>query len=392
VVKPSKRIAAITGNGSDGWGVFYKARSMMAQGIHITELTIGEHDIRTDPLILEAMYDAAKGGATGYALITGIPELRAEVATRITAQTGVETTSKNVMITPGGQAGLFAAHMAACDPGDIGVFIDPYYATYPTTLRAASVTPFAISAHAENAFCPTYGDLNTAPAGAKSLLVNSPNNPTGTIYDDKTMNDIARFVRERDMWLVSDEVYDTQIWEGRHTSFRAMEGMAERTMVVGSLSKSHAMTGSRLGWVIAPEHMIEMINDLATNTTYGVAGFVQHAGLCALRLGPEFEVQIAAPFRRRRDIALNILRDFQDIGAVPPKGAMYMMLDLRKTGLSGEEFALRLLDERHIAVMPGESFGQAAAGHIRVALTIADDAFAIAFREVCKFAQDLIDG
>ena len=391
-MKPSKRIAAITGNGSDGWGVFYKARSMMAQGIHITELTIGEHDIRTDPVILEAMYDAAKGGATGYALITGIPELRAEVATRITAQTGVETTSKNVMITPGGQAGLFAAHMAACDPGDIGVFIDPYYATYPTTLRAASVTPFAISAHAENAFCPTYGDLNTAPAGAKSLLVNSPNNPTGTIYDDKTMNDIARFVRERDMWLVSDEVYDTQIWEGRHTSFRAMEGMAERTMVVCSLSKSHAMTGSRLGWVIAPEHMIEMINDLATNTTYGVAGFVQHAGLCALRLGPEFEAQIAAPFRRRRDIALNILRDFQDIGAVPPQGAMYMMLDLRKTGLSGEEFALRLLDERHIAVMPGESFGQAAAGHIRVALTIDDDAFAIAFREVCKFAQDLIDG
>jgi len=391
-VKPSKRIAAITGNGSDGWGVFYKARTIMAQGIHITELTIGEHDIRTDPVILEAMYDAAKGGATGYALITGIPELRAEVATRITAQTGVETTSKNVMITPGGQAGLFAAHMAACDPGDIGVFIDPYYATYPTTLRAASVTPFAISAHAENAFCPTYSDLNTAPAGAKSLLVNSPNNPTGTIYDDKTMNDIARFVRERDMWLVSDEVYDTQIWEGRHTSFRAMEGMAERTMVVGSLSKSHAMTGSRLGWVIAPEHMIEMINDLATNTTYGVAGFVQQAGLCALRLGPEFEAQIAAPFRRRRDIALNILRDFQDIGVVPPKGAMYMMLDLRKTGLSGEEFALRLLDERHIAVMPGESFGQAAAGHIRVALTIADDAFAIAFREVCKFAQDLIDG
>lgn len=391
-MKPSKRIAAITGNGSDGWGVFYKARSMMAQGIHITELTIGEHDIRTDPVILEVMYDAAKGGATGYALITGIPELRAEVATRITAQTGVETTSKNVMITPGGQAGLFAAHMAACDPGDIGVFIDPYYATYPTTLRAASVTPFAISAHAENAFCPTYGDLNTAPAGAKSLLVNSPNNPTGTIYDDKTMNDIARFVRERDMWLVSDEVYDTQIWEGRHTSFRAMEGMAERTMVVCSLSKSHAMTGSRLGWVIAPEHMIEMINDLATNTTYGVAGFVQHAGLCALRLGPEFEAQIAAPFRRRRDIALNILRDFQDIGAVPPQGAMYMMLDLRKTGLSGEEFALRLLDERHIAVMPGESFGQAAAGHIRVALTIDDDAFSIAFREVCKFAQDLIDG
>ncbi len=391
-MKPSQRIAAITGTGSDGWGIFYKARTMIARGVDVTELTIGEHDICTDPVILDAMHAAAKGGATGYALIPGIPDLRAEVAARISAQTGVETTSDNVMITPGGQAGLFAAHMAACDPGDTGIFIDPYYATYPTTLRAASIIPFAVTARAENAFCPRYDDLLTAPVDAKSLLVNSPNNPTGTIYDDATMADIARFVKERDMWLISDEVYDTQIWQGAHKSFRALEGMADRTLVVGSMSKSHAMTGSRLGWVIGPTHMIDLINDLATNTTYGVAGFVQHAALHALRLGPKFEEKIAEPFRRRRDIAVDILRDYPDIGTVPPKGAMYMMLDLRKTGLSGEEFALRLLDERHIAVMPGESFGQAASGHIRVALTIADDAFADAFRQVCDFAQSLMHG
>lgn len=365
---------------------------MIAQGVDVTELTIGEHDIRTDPMILDAMHAAAIGGATGYAMINGIAELRAAVAARVHTQSGVPTTPDHVLITPGGQSALFAAHMAACDAGDTAVYIDPYYATYPTTLRAAGLVPHAVLTHAENDFCPRLQDLQQAPKGAKSLLVNSPNNPTGTIYDDATMDGIARFVTERDMWLISDEVYDTQIWQGEHRSFRAMDGMAARTLVVGSLSKSHAMTGSRLGWIIAPPDMIALMNDLATNTTYGVAGFVQLAGLAALRLGPTFEAQIAAPFRRRRDIALDILRDYPDIGTVPPKGAMYIMLDLRKTGLSGEEFALRLLDEKHIAVMPGESFGRAAAGHIRVALTIADDAFADAFRSVCDFAQGIIDG
>jgi arginine:pyruvate transaminase len=163
--------------------------------------------------------------------------------------------------------------------------------------------------------------------------------------------------------------------------------MAGRTVVVGSMSKSHAMTGSRLGWVIAPEPVAEAITTLATNTTYGVPAFIQDAALFALTQGADFETRIAEPFRRRREIALKRLQGSNAVRPVPPGGAMYLMLDIRATGLSGNDFAEALLAEERIAVMPGESFGQAAAGHVRVAMTIADADFDEAISRLARFAE-----
>jgi arginine:pyruvate transaminase len=191
------------------------------------------------------------------------------------------------------------------------------------------------------------------------------------------------------MWLISDEVYDSQVWEGRHLSPRALPGMAERVLVVGSMSKSHAMTGSRVGWIVGPEAAIDALAVLATHTTYGVPGFVQDAAEYALSRGAGFEAEVAAPFRRRRDIAMALVGGQDVVRAVPAGGAMYVMLDIRATGLSGEVFSDRLLDAARIAVMPGESFGAAAAGHVRVALTIPDDAFAAAFGRILTFAAEL---
>ena len=388
----SKRIQQITTDGSDGWEILYKSRAMIAKGQDVLELTIGEHDIRTDPKILAAMHQSALGGHTGYASVPGTPELRRAVAARVQERTGVPTSHKNVLITPGGQAGLFAAILCATDPGDGVVHLDPYYATYPTSIRAASCVPMPIKTGPENDFQPSAADLATRPEGARAFLMNSPNNPTGTVYSTETMEAVAQYVQSNDLTLISDEVYDTQIWSGAHVSPRALPNMAERTIVIGSMSKSHAMTGSRIGWVIAPEGAIENMIDLATNTTYGVAGFVQDAALFALSQGEVFEEKIAASFKRRREIALSILQGFPNIPMIAPRGGMYLMLDVRKTGLSGIEFANRLLDERSIAVMPGESFGDSAAGHIRVAMTITDDRFGDALRGLCEYAESLMHG
>ena len=388
----SKRIQQITTDGSDGWEILYKSRAMIAKGQDVLELTIGEHDIRTDPKILAAMHQSALGGHTGYASVPGTPELRRAVAARVQERTGVPTSHKNVLITPGGQAGLFAAILCATDPGDGVVHLDPYYATYPTSIRAASCVPMPIKTGPENDFQPSAADLATRPEGARAFLMNSPNNPTGTVYSTETMEAVAEYVQSNDLTLISDEVYDTQIWSGAHVSPRALPNMAERTIVIGSMSKSHAMTGSRIGWVIAPEGAIENMIDLATNTTYGVAGFVQDAALFALSQGEVFEEKIAASFKRRREIALSILQGFPNIPMIAPRGGMYLMLDVRKTGLSGIEFANRLLDERSIAVMPGESFGDSAAGHIRVAMTITDDRFGDALRGLCEYAESLMHG
>jgi len=163
--------------------------------------------------------------------------------------------------------------------------------------------------------------------------------------------------------------------------------MAQRTLVVGSRSKSHAMTGSRCGWLIGPEEVIAHLITFATHTTYGVPGFIQDASVFALTQGAAFEEHIAAPFRRRRAIAARVLEGQNAARAIPAQGAMYIMLDIRATGLSGDAFADALLDTHHIAVMPGEGFGAAAAGHIRVAMTIDDAAFEAAMTTLVTFAR-----
>ena len=394
----SNRITTLLGGteagGSDGWEVFIKARQMIKAGTPVTELTIGEHDIRTAAPILQHMHAKALGGHTGYAMVPGTDHLRETVAKRVTERTGVPTGPENVLITPGGQSALFATHSAVCDPGDTALYLDPYYATYPGTIRGVGAVPHAIATRASDAFQPRKSDLEAAISqtkGAKSLLINSPNNPTGTVYSREVLQGIAETCIAHDLWLISDEVYDTQVWEGEHISPRALPDMAARTLVIGSMSKSHAMTGSRCGWVVGPVEAINCMIDLATHTTYGVPGFIQDAAVYAIEQGTDFEAEVAAPFARRRTVARDILAQQNTVGLIPAQGAMYLMLDIRATGLSGDDFANALLDEKHIAVMPGESFGTSAAGHVRVAMTIADDAFGAALRTLCDFAKALAD-
>ncbi len=381
----SQRLTNITGGGSGGWDLFNRAREMKQSGTPVTELTIGEHDTLTDPSIRDAMHRAALDGHTGYTAIGGMAELRQRIAQRAEGRTGVPTTPANVLIVPGGQAGLFAAMMATCEPGDTALFIDPYYATYPGTIRAAGAVPKPVKARSRAGFQPDAADIDAA-GDAAALLINSPNNPTGAVYSDQTLADIAELCTRRDMWLISDEVYDTQVWTGDHLSPRALPGMVDRTLVVGSMSKSHAMTGSRIGWVIGPQEAIAQIANLTTHTTYGVSGFTQMAACHALDRGEAFEAQIAAPFRRRRDLVLAQIAQQNVVRAIPAQGAMYVMLDLRATGLSGEAFGNLLLDTHHIAVMPGESFGNAAAGHVRVALTVDDARLEVAIAQLLDLA------
>ncbi len=388
---PSTRIASLNGTGDDGWGLYMKARDMAAAGHPVTMLTIGDHDRTTPAEILDAMNRSARGGHTGYASVPGTDSLRDIIAKRVTDPTGMPTTRENVLVTPGGQAGLFAAMMGVADPGDPVVFLDPYYATYPGTIRAASATPRAVEMQPEHGFQPERSALQTACAGAKALLINTPNNPTGAVYSSKTLNDIAAVCQAQDIWLISDEVYDTQVWEGQHISPRVLDGMRERTLVIGSLSKSHMMTGSRLGWIIGPAPMIAHLTDLATNTTYGVPGYIQDAAAWALSEGDHIETYVARTYAARRTAALEVLRGSNSVTVSPNAGGMYLMLDIRKTGLSGEDFADALLMQHGIAVMPGESFGNAAAGHLRVALTVPEPDLIAALRTLVAFAETRVN-
>ncbi|NNF25583.1 MAG: aminotransferase class I/II-fold pyridoxal phosphate-dependent enzyme [Rhodobacteraceae bacterium] len=389
-MKLSRRITQVTDGGSGGWDIYFKARAMKQAGAPVIELTVGDHDIPTHPDILGAMDASARAGATGYSAVPGSERLRAAIAARCTEMTGVETRVQDVIVTAGGQAALLAAHAAALDPGDTGLFIDPYYATYPGTIRAVAGVPKAIAARPEGGFQPRASAIDAAAAGARSLLINSPNNPTGAVYSRRTMHQIAEIATAHDLWLISDEVYDSQVWQGTHVSARALDGMAERTLVIGSMSKAFAMTGSRIGWIIAAPEVIRWLTILATHTTYGVPGFVQDAALYALENRTRLEPLVAAPYLRRRDLAMRVFSQSPALHPAAPQGAMYVMLDVRPTGLDGIGFADALLEDTGIAVMPGESFGAAAAGHIRIALTQPEGRLETALRQIRAFAEALL--
>lgn len=386
----SDRILGINGpGGSDGWEVCYRAREMEAAGQPVINLTVGDHDVPTNPAIIKAMRDSAEAGNTGYTPVQGKAELRRAIANRVQTRTGVPTNVENVSVTNGGQAALFSCMMALCDPGDIALFIDPYYATYPGTIRAAGAIPRAVPARPEAHFQPDLAALDATATGAKVLLINAPNNPTGVSYSAETMAGIAAICRKHDLWLISDEVYDTLDWRGDFQSARALPGMVDRTITLGSLSKSHVMTGFRLGWMVGPAEVATGVMNLTTNTTYGLANFVQDAGLFAITQGDAMQAANAALYHRRADLAVQVFQGSNTITLTAPDGGMFAMLDARATGLSGQDFANRLLDDEGIAVMPGESFGQAAAGHVRVALTVEDDRLRDALERLRAFGEKL---
>ena len=390
-MKLSDRVRYINGRDveDDGWSVWYKARDMMAAGENVTLLCIGDHDTPTPDVVIEGTKAALDARATKYAPVNGIEDLRDAIAARVTARTGVATMREHIFVSNGGQGALFSAMMAATDPGDRVVIIDPYYATYPATVRSASADLIVHKARPRDNFQLDRDELVAATQGARALLVNTPNNPTGAIYNEASLDAIRAACIKNDLWLMSDEVYDTQVHDGTHVSPRQLDGMAERTLVVGSLSKSHIMTGFRLGWLIGPPEFIAFLTDLTNATTYGASGFIQLGAIEALKHGSAAEASTAAIYTRRRNLALRVLEGANAIRISPPDGAMYVMLDIRATGLSGHDFAHRLIEQKKIAVMPGESFGTSAAGHIRIALTTDDASLEAALKTIATFASEL---
>ena len=251
------------------------------------------------------------------------------------------------------------------------MYIDPYYATYPGTIRGAGAEAVAIPARAERGFQPDPADIAAAADGARSLLINSPNNPTGVVYTRTRWRRLPTSW-EPDLWVISDEVYDTQLWDGEHLVPRHLPGMADRTLVVGSLSKSHAMTGSRLGWLVGPEDASKPSSTCRPTRPMACRAIFRTQDCSPCSRGTDSKTGSARRSGGGIAWSLGPLQRGACMSC-PSTAAMYLMVDIRPTGLSGEAFAHRLLDNHRIAVMPGESFGAAAAGHLRVALTVDDD-------------------
>ena len=299
---PSSRISGISPSGKDGWEVHFAALARFQSGEDILMLSVGDHDFDTPSQTVEACVTAVRSGHHHYTQLPGLPRLREAMAKVASEATGVPTTVDEVLATPGGQSALYAAVQATLDPGDHAVVVAPYYATYPGTFRAAGASFTVVEARAEDGFQPDAKAVGAAVRpNTRAILINTPNNPTGAVYTRETLEGIAEICRKHDLWLFSDEVYWTLAGTEPHLSPRALPGMKERTLVINSLSKSHGMTGWRIGWLTGPAELIRLAIGLNLVSTYGLNDFVSRAAIEALenRYGVD---EIAARYAARREI------------------------------------------------------------------------------------------
>lgn len=365
--KPSNRISGIIPSGKDGWEVHFAAWTRKQAGEDIIMLSVGDHDFHTPSETVEACVSAVRAGHHHYTQLPGIPALRAAMAKLSTRCTGVETSPNEVIATPGGQAALYAAVQGTIDQGGHAIVVAPYYATYPGTFRSAGADFTVVETRAEDGFQPDAAAIEKAVRpNTRAILINSPNNPTGAVYTRASLEGIADVCRRHDLWLFSDEVYWT-LSGGEHLSPRALPGMAERTLVINSMSKSHGMTGWRVGWLTGPEHIITLLIDLNLVSTYGMPDFISRAAVEAIE--NDYGVaEIARLYEGRRNLFIDAMHGMNDVTVRGSEGGMYVMLDISAVEPDDEKFAWAFLEAEKVGIMPGSSFGDAAAGHLRVSM------------------------
>ena len=378
--RTSSRLAAIAESAT--LAVDAKAKALKAAGENVIGFGAGEPDFPTPEHIVEAAVKACRDPKMHrYTPAAGLPELREAIAVKTLRDSGFQTTANQVLVTNGGKHAVFTAFAALCDPGDEVIVAEPMYVTYEAVFGACGAVVVPVPVRSENGFRVLPEDVAARiTPRTRALALNSPHNPSGASLPRSTWQALAELCIGHDLWLISDEVYSELLFDGEHVSPASLPGMAERTATLNSLSKSHAMTGWRIGWVVAPPALASHLENLALCMLYGLPDFVQDAAVVALDNHlPELAVMREA-YRQRRDLVCAVLADCPGVRALKPDGGMFVMLDIRATGLSAQAFSQRLLDEQGVSVLAGEAFGPSAAGHIRLGLVLqADD-----LREACR--------
>jgi len=304
-------------------------------------------------------------------------------------QGGVE--AEDVVICNGAQGALFSTFLCLTEAGDEVIVFEPYYAPYPAVVTAAGAKMVSVVLDKDAGYPLDLDKIKEAvTAKTKAILVNSPGNPSGAVFDQSVLNELALFCNEHSIWLISDEVYWSLCFENAHSSAYIMEKCRDTMVVVNSLSKSHAMTGWRIGWAIGPKHFIKAMTNLSQALYFGINQFVQNAAITALKDKSTTE-EFKNLFRKRRDALCNGLRKSNHLEFAVPSGGMFVLLDVSRTGLNGKGFAEQLLDEENVAVVPGFGFGEFVGNTVRIGFLCEEGRLEKAAQRIVNFAQRKAD-
>lgn len=355
----------------------------------VVSFALGEPDFTAPRHVIDATVASFQRGETHYTPNAGIPALREAVAASYQAR-GLDYKPGEIMIGAGAISVLCLACTAILDIGDEVLLPDPGWANYRGLMMQVGAVPVPIRVREENGFMYDISDLRAAATPkTKAILLNSPSNPTGGVAGAENLRRIADLAKEHDLYILTDEIYRELLWDDEpYTSIAAFPGMKERTVIVDGFSKKYAMTGFRLAWGAAPEEVIVTMTKLLENVLSSVNEGVQWGGVAALTGSQACVEEMKRQYRRRREIIVGGLNAIEGISCLEPKGAFYAFANISKTGLSSREFAMRLLREKHVVVVPGTGFGEGGEGFVRLSYATSEENI----REGLRRMREFVDG
>jgi aspartate aminotransferase len=370
MAKIAERIAELNGEGA--LAVFARAKELEKQGRSIIHLELGEPDFHPAAPVVDALRAAVAGGRDRYVATRGIPALRSAIADYLKRTRRLEVSPEEVLVAPGCKMALALAMMALIGPGDEVLYPDPSFPIYPSFTRGLGAKAVSYALREENRFQPELAEIAAKiTPKTRVLIFNSPNNPTGTVFSESTLERIATLAQAHDLWVIADEIYARILFGGEYKSIWALAGMAERTVIIDGFSKSFAMTGWRLGYGVAAKRVIDAMDLLVLNTFTCAAEFTQVAAIEALNDSTNAVPAMVEEYRKRRDVFVERLNKIPGFRCQSPDGAFYAWVNIEETGKSAEEVQRILLEDVGVAGIAGAAFGAEGKKYLRFSLVSA---------------------
>ncbi len=367
-----------------------KAKALKAQGKDVLDLSGGDPHFKTPEHIRREAFEAMERGDTRYPPSRGVPRLLEAIQRKLAQENGLEYARDELVVTPGGKLGIYASLMATVEPGDQVLLLSPAWVSYEPGIRLAGGSPVYVPLEPEEYRITPEALRSVDAPRAKVLIFNSPNNPTGRVATREELEAVSEFARERDLLVISDELYEKLLYDGHeHTSLATLPGMWERTITVNGFSKAYAMTGWRLGYVAAPRQIIAQIFKVHQQSVTAAATFTQLAGARALA-GPQDAVDdMLREYDSNRRLVVQALNDMPGVYCPSPEGAFYAFPRIESASDS-VRFAQELLEDALVAVTPGVAFGPTGEGHVRISFATSADVLERAFERMAKVLNDRV--
>ena len=349
--------------------VLVRAKALERQGKDIVHLEIGEPDFDTPSNIVHAATDALEQGWTHYGPSAGLPDLRQTIAEHVSETRGVPVTGEEVVVVPGGKPIIFYSILALIDQGDEVIYPNPGFPIYESMINFVGGKAVPIPLREELQFRMDVAQLKRLITDrTRLLIINSPQNPTGAVLEQKDIEGIAEAIGDRDIMVLSDEIYSRLLFEGRHHSILSLPDWKERTILLDGFSKTYAMTGWRMGYGVMRADLAQHVSRLMTNSNSCTASFTQRAGIEALKGDQSSVDRMCAEFKRRRDFFYERINRIKGFSCLKPKGAFYMFPNIQQTGWKSKALADALLEQAGVAVLSGTAFGSYGEGYLRFSI------------------------